>query len=181
MLKARDAVLKMKEYHPPLSGRGGLRLDFNENTSGCSPRVMAKLRAIVEDQLTRYPERQGVEQRVARFFGVQPSRLLLTNGVDEAIHLLCETFLESGDEVIIPTPTFSMYELYAQQTGATVITLQAAVDFAFPIAAVLSAITERTKLIAIGSPNNPTGTVISQNNLVAVLKAAPQAAVLLDR
>jgi histidinol-phosphate aminotransferase len=180
MLKARDAVLKMKEYHPPLSGRDGLRLDFNENTSGCSPRVMAKLRVLVEDQLARYPEREPVELKISTFFGVQPKQLLLTNGVDEAIHLLCETYLESGDEVIIPTPTFSMYELYAQQTGATVMTVEAAPDFGFPIAAVLSAITERTKLIAIASPNNPTGAVISRNDLVAILEAAPQTAVLLD-
>jgi histidinol-phosphate aminotransferase len=170
----------MKEYHPPLSGRDGLRLDFNENTSGCSPRVMAKLHAIVEDQLTRYPERELVEQKVAAFFGVQPSQLLLTNGVDEAIHVLCETFLESGDEVIIPVPTFSMYELYAQQTGATVITVQAGADFAFPAAALLSAMSPRTKMIAIASPNNPTGAVISHKDLVTILKAAPQAAVLLD-
>jgi histidinol-phosphate aminotransferase len=170
----------MKEYHPPLSGRDGLRLDFNENTSGCSPRVMAKLRAIVEDQLARYPEREAVEQKAAAFFGIQPRQLLLTNGVDEAIHLLCETFLESGDEVIIPIPTFSMYELYAQQTGATVITVQANVDFAFPTAALLCAMSPRTKMIAIASPNNPTGAVISRQDLVTILQAAPQAAVLLD-
>jgi histidinol-phosphate aminotransferase len=180
VLKARDAVLKMKEYHPPLSGRDGMRLDFNENTSGCSPRVMAKLRAIAEDQLSRYPEREPVEQIAASFFGLQPSQLLLTNGVDEAIHLLCETFLESGDEVIIPVPTFSMYELYAQQTGATVITVQADADLAVPSAALLSAISPRTKMIAIASPNNPTGAVISHKDLVTILRTAPQAAVLLD-
>jgi histidinol-phosphate aminotransferase len=180
VLKARDAVLKMKEYHPPLSGRDGLRLDFNENTSGCSPRVMSKLRTIVEDQLTRYPEREPVEQKAAAFFGAKPSQLLLTNGVDEAIHLLCETFLEAGDEVIIPVPTFSMYELYAQQTGATVVTVQANANFAFPTAPLLSAISPRTKMIAIASPNNPTGAVISRADLIQILKSAPQAVVLLD-
>src|SRR5437868_5723828 len=155
----------MKEYHPPLSGRDGLRLDFNENTSGCSPRVMAKLRAIAEDQLARYPEREPVERKVATFFGIEPEQLLLTNGVDEAIHLLCETYLESGDEVIIPTPTFSMYELYAQQTGATVVAIQADADFTFPTAALLSSISDHTKMINIASPNNPTGAVISQDDL----------------
>jgi histidinol-phosphate aminotransferase len=180
VLRARDAVLKMKEYHPPLGGRDGIRLDFNENTSGCSPRVMTKLRAAAEDQLARYPERGAVEQVLATFFGVQPTKLLLTNGVDEAIHLLCETFLEPGDEVIIPVPTFSMYELYAQQTGATVITVQAEAEFAFPTAGLLSAISPRTKMIFIASPNNPTGAVISHRDLVTVLQTATQAAVLLD-
>jgi histidinol-phosphate aminotransferase len=170
----------MKEYHPPLSGRDGLRLDFNENTSGCSPTVIAKLREIVEDQLARYPERAPVERKVANFFGIAAEELLLTNGVDEAIHLLCETYLGRGDEVIIPTPTFSMYELYAEQTWATVVSVQANADFEFPTAAVIAAINASTKMIAIASPNNPTGAVISRGDLIRILEKAPHAAVLLD-
>jgi histidinol-phosphate aminotransferase len=170
----------MKEYHPPLSGRDGLRLDFNENTSGCSPRVMAKLREIAEERLARYPERAPVERKVAGFYGVRPEELLLTNGVDEAIHILCETYLEAGDEVIIPTPTFSMYELYAQQTGATVISVQADANFSFPITAVLAAINANTKMVAIASPNNPTGAVVALADLIRILVRAPQAVVLLD-
>ncbi|HUS19226.1 MAG TPA: histidinol-phosphate transaminase [Terriglobales bacterium] len=180
MLKARKAVLEMKEYHPPLSGREGLRLDFNENTVGCSPRVLAKLRSITADQLARYPEREPGERTIAAFLGVSAAQVLLTNGVDEAIHLLCECYLQDDDEVIIPTPTFSMYEIYAQQTGAKVITVQAADDLRFPVAGVLSAINARTKVIAIASPNNPTGAATSEEELVQVLKAAPHAAVLVD-
>src|SRR5437588_6708327 len=93
MLKARDAVIKMKEYHPPLSGRRGLRLDFNENTSGCSPRVLARLREITEDELARYPERGPVEAKVSKWLSLSPEQVLLTNGVDEGIHLISETFL----------------------------------------------------------------------------------------
>src|SRR6266404_6889960 len=104
MLRARDAVIQMKEYHPPLSGRRGLRLDFNENTSGCSPKVLARLREITADDLTRYPERAPVEAKVATKHGLAPEQVLLTNGVDEAIHLLCQTFLEQADEAIIVVP-----------------------------------------------------------------------------
>src|SRR6266545_3179477 len=118
MLKARAAVLRLKEYHPPLGGRRGMRLDFNENTSGCSPRVLAKLRALDGETLARYPEREPVEAAVAKFLSLDPRQVLLTNGVDEGIHLLCEAYLEPEDEVLVAVPTFSMYEIYALATGA---------------------------------------------------------------
>jgi histidinol-phosphate aminotransferase len=181
MLKARDAVIAMKEYHPPLAGRQGLRLDFNENTRGCSPKVLVRLSEITADDLTRYPERAPVEAMVSAMQGLAPAEVLLTNGIDEAIHLLCETFLEQADEAIIIVPTFGMYELFVQQSGAKVIAVQAeTTDFAFPVARVLAAITPRTRFIAFASPNNPTGGVIRRSDLLAVLAAAPQAAILLD-
>lgn len=181
MLKARPAVIAMSEYHPPLAGRQGLRLDFNENTSGCSPQVIARLRAITADDLTRYPERAPVEAKVAARLALSPDQVLLTNGVDEAIHLLCETYLEPEDEAVIVVPTFGMYQLFVQQTGAKVIAVQSeGSDFGFPLAKVIASITPRTKFIAFASPNNPTGGVIQHNDLLSILNAAPQAALLLD-
>src|SRR5512143_2886605 len=125
MLNARTAIRSLKEYHPPLGGREGLRLDFNENTVGCSPRVMDVLRKLDYERLAKYPERKPIERLVDDFLNVAPGQLLLTNGVDEGIHLLCETYLEPGDEVIVAVPTFSMYEIYAAATGARVVTVQA--------------------------------------------------------
>jgi histidinol-phosphate aminotransferase len=180
MLEARQTVRNLKEYHPPLGGRVGLRLDFNENTSGCSPRVVEALRALDADRLARYPDREPVERRVAEFLGLQPAAALLTNGVDEAIHLLCETYLEAGDEVLIVVPTFSMYEICAQATGARVITIPAGREFRFPAEALLAAITPRTRLIAVASPNNPTGAVAPKADLLRIARAAPRAAVLVD-
>ena len=110
-LRPRSAVERMHEYHPPLAGRDGLRLDFNENTLAPSPRVQHVLQRIAADTLTKYPERHHVEQIVAKHFGLAEDAVLLTNGVDEAIHLICETYLELQDEVVIVTPTFSMYAL----------------------------------------------------------------------
>ena len=181
-LRARAAVTTMKEYHPPLSGRTGLRLDFNENTLSCSARVAAKLREISGDKLTIYPERQPIEALVAEHLGLAEEQVLLTNGVDEAIHLVCETYLEPGDEVLIVVPTFSMYEIYALSTGATVITIQAEPEeeFRFPIEKVLVAIGSQTKMIALATPNNPTGAVVTTKNIVRILEAAPQTAVLID-
>ena len=181
-LRARNAVATMKEYRPPLSGRTGLRLDFNENTLSCSPRVAAKLREISADKLTIYPERQPVEALTAEHLGLPKEQVLLTNGVDEAIHLVCETYLEPEHEVLIVVPTFSMYEIYALSTGARVITIQAdpEEEFRFPIEKVLAAIRPQTRLIALATPNNPTGAVVSTKSIARILEAAPQAAVLID-
>lgn len=180
MLNARDAVRRVPVYHPPLARRDGLRLDFNENTEGCSPRVLQRLREITPDDLARYPERDPVEKVVARHLGLAPEQVLLTNGVDEAIHLLCETYLEPQDEVLIVTPAFSMYEIYAGATGARVVRVQCDGDFQFPLTKILSSITPATRLIAIASPNNPTGTVATREELLRIANAAPGAALLVD-
>lgn len=180
MLSARSAVRTLKEYHPPLGGREGLRLDFNENTVGCSPRVLEILQQLDYERLAKYPEREPVEKAVADHLGLAAAQVLLTNGVDEGIHLLCETYLEPGDEVIVAVPTFSMYEIYAAATGARVITVQARDDFAFPTAEVLARITDRTRMVALANPNNPTGAVASREDLLKIAAAAPNAALLVD-
>src|SRR5271169_67610 len=132
MLSARKAVQQMREYHPPLAGRKGLRLDFNENAEGCSPRVLARIREVTADDLARYPERAPVEAIAAAHLGLAAEQVLLTNGVDEAIHLLCEAYLEPQDEIIVVTPTFSMYEIFAEATGAKVVRVQCGEDMRFP-------------------------------------------------
>jgi histidinol-phosphate aminotransferase len=179
MLRARTAVAMLHEYHPPLANREGLRLDFNENVYGCSPRVLARLASLTAETLTQYPERGPTEALVASFLGLPPEQILLTNGVDEAIHLLCETYLEPGDEALLVVPTFSMYAIYAAATGARVITIPAA-DFRFPLRLLLANLTSRTKLIAIANPNNPTGSLATARDLLELALCAPQAALLVD-
>jgi histidinol-phosphate aminotransferase len=180
MLEVRESVRKLPTYHPPPGGREGLRLDFNENTVGCSPRVLARLRQITAEEIACYPEREPIEARVAGFLEINSDELLLTNGVDEAIHLLCETFLEPGDEALIVVPTFAMYEICAAATGARVITVPADADFRFPTSDLLSKITPRTRLIVVANPNNPTGSVAEAATLLEIARRAPQAAILVD-
>jgi histidinol-phosphate aminotransferase len=180
VLKAREAIRTLKEYHPPLGNREGLRLDFNENTAGCSPRVLERLRQIDGENLARYPVRDAGERAVAKHFGISPAEVLLTNGTDEAIHLICETYLEPGNEAIIVVPTFAMFEIYAAQTGTKVISIPAAKDFEFPTDSVIAAITPRTRFLAVANPNNPTGTWVPIADLVRIAETAPDAAVLID-
>ncbi len=180
MLSPREAVRTLPSYHPPLAGRDGLRLDFNENTVGCSPRVLERLRQLNPEQLASYPEREPVEAAVADTLGIAAPELLLTNGVDEAIHLLCETYLEPGDEALIVMPTYSMYRIYMMAAGAQVVSVPAGKDFQFPGDDLCHRITPRTRLIAIANPNNPTGTVAPPENLRRIARSAPEAAVLVD-
>src|SRR6201995_5056374 len=165
----RIAVQQMHAYHPPLAGRQGLRLDFNENTVACSPRVLEALAGIVASDLAKYPERAQVEAKVAQHLELQPDQVLLTNGVDEAIHVLCQTYLDRDDQFLFPTPTYSMYEIYGSCTDAIVRPVACGEDFAFPIEGLLAAITPRTRLIAIASPNSPTGTVASRAQILEIL------------
>jgi histidinol-phosphate aminotransferase len=180
MLKPREAVRNLKEYHPPLGNREGLRLDFNENTAGCSPRVLERLRGLERETLARYPQREPAEQLVAAHLGISSPELLLTNGTDEAIHLVCETYLQPGDEVLIVVPTFAMFEIYAAATGASVISIPAGDNFEFPVEKVLASLTPRTRLIAVANPNNPTGALVAPRELEGIAKAAPHTALLID-
>ncbi|HSM78473.1 MAG TPA: aminotransferase class I/II-fold pyridoxal phosphate-dependent enzyme, partial [Bryobacteraceae bacterium] len=176
----RARVEAMKEYHPPLGNRDAMRLDFNENTIACSPKVKEVLGQISAGALTRYPEREPVERIVAEHVGVAAEQLVLTNGVDEAIHVLFETFLDEGDELLLPVPTYTMYEVYASATDARVVTVQASEDLAFPYEALLDAITPRTKIIAIANPNSPSGSVATREQILELARRAPQAMVLVD-
>jgi histidinol-phosphate aminotransferase len=176
----RARVRAMKEYHPPLGGRDLLRLDFNENTLACSPMVREVLGSISAGALTRYPEREPVEAIVAAHLRLVPAQVALTNGVDEAIHVLFEAFLDTGDELLLPVPTYTMYEVYASATDARVVTVQAGDDLEFPFERLLAAITAKTKIIAIANPNSPSGSVASREQLLQIADRAPHAMLLVD-
>jgi len=176
----RARVQSMPEYHPPLGSRDALRLDFNENTLACSPKVREVLGRISAGSLTRYPEREPVEAIVAAHLGLAPAQVALTNGVDEAIHVLFEAFLEAGDELLLPVPTYTMYQIYASATDANIVPVQADESLAFPSERLLSAITPRTKIVAIANPNSPSGSAATRDRLLAIANRAPHAVVFVD-
>ena len=183
MLKARKSITGMHEYQSPLttsSPAPQLRLDLNENTSGCSPRVLAKLRSLDAKTVALYAAREPGEKLVAEFLGLEPAQVLLTNGADEAIDLLCRTYLEADDEIIFVTPAFAMYEIFARAVGAKMVPVPAGPEFSFPADGILRAITPRARLIIVTNPNNPTGAIAGRTDIVRIVEAAPEAAVLLD-
>jgi len=182
-LTPRPAVQKMAPYHPPTGGRQGkLRLDFNENTVGCSPKVIEYLKEnLTADALTVYPEYIDAMRELAAYFAVAPGELLLSNGTDEAIQVLINTFVDDGDDVLLLKPSYAMYRFYAELAGASVREIDyAATDLEFPLDEFIAAIRPSTRAILIANPNNPTGTVINLDAIRRILEAAPQAAVLID-
>jgi histidinol-phosphate aminotransferase len=183
MIEPRAAVKKMAPYHPPSAGRDGkLRLDFNENTVGCSPAVIESLRQhLTSSQLSIYPEYVDAMRELAAFFEVAEEEFTLTNGTDEAIQVLVNTFVDDGDEVVVLRPSYAMYRFYGEVAGAAVqeVPYQAG-TLAFPMDELLSVIRPTTRAVLIANPNNPTGTAIDLDGIRKILEAAPHAAVLID-
>ncbi len=172
----------MAPYHPPSGGRSGkLRLEFNENTIGCSPKVIEYLKQkLTAPQLSIYPEYAEATHDLAAFFKVQETEFIITNGTDEAIQVMINTFVEDADEVLTLKPSYAMYRFYAELAGATTTEIAYPETLSFPIADLLKAITPKTNAILIANPNNPTGTGVTLNEIQQILEAAPQSAVLID-
>jgi histidinol-phosphate aminotransferase len=171
----------MAPYSPPSAGRAGkLRLDFNENTCGASPSVIAAIeRYLTADALAVYPEYVETKPALAAFFGVVPDQFLITNGTDEAIQVLVNTFVDAGGNALILHPAYAMYRFYLEVAGANVREISYTPEtLEFPLQALLAAITPDTRAILISNPNNPTGTLL--RDVTPVLDAAPHAAVLID-
>jgi histidinol-phosphate aminotransferase len=179
----RKAVQQMKPYSPPTAGRADkLRLDFNENTIGCSPMVAEFLRTRITDGLLSiYPEYNDAKRELTSYFGTREGEMLLTNGTDEAIQVLINTFVDDGDEILILQPSYAMYRFYAELAGAPIREVQyRAETLAFPLEELFDAITSQTRAILISNPNNPTGTAVKPDVVEQILARAPYAAVLID-
>jgi histidinol-phosphate aminotransferase len=184
-IPVRRAVLAMAPYAAPEEGRSRkLRLDFNENTVGCSPAVLRSLSRMTAEQMAIYPEYQATTKRLARFFRVRPEEMHLTNGIDDALHLIADTFIEDGDMVLIAEPTFDMYRFFSELAGARITTLRYDANMNFPVEDVLDKLRKssspKPRVLFIANPNNPTGTLVQPKDLRLILLAAPQTLVLVD-
>jgi histidinol-phosphate aminotransferase len=173
----------MAPYHPPTGGRRNkLRLDFNENTVGAPPHVIDFIkRFLTAADLSMYPEYDHALEDLSRHFGVALDEMTLTNGTDEAIQLLINTYIGEGDEVLILRPSYAMYRFYAQLAGAHVHELNYRPGtLAFPADELIERITPLIRAVLISNPNNPTGTGTTLNVIERILKKAENAAVLVD-
>jgi histidinol-phosphate aminotransferase len=173
----------MAPYSPPTGGRvDKLRLDFNENTVGCSPRVIEFLKQRLDGiQLATYPEYTEARKELAAHFRVENEQMLLTNGTDEAIQVLINTYVDDGDEVIILRPSYAMYRFYAEVAGACIQEIDYRADtLEFPLEELLEAIQPTTRAILISNPNNPTGAAVNVEGIERILRKASGAAVLID-
>ncbi len=173
----------MAPYSPPTGGRAEkLRLDFNENTVGCSPRVIEFLnKRLTASQLSVYPEYADAIQELAAFFNVSTDEFTLTNGTDEAIQVLVNTYVDDQNDVVLLKPSYAMYRFYAEVAGASIREVEYhPEDLSFPLQELLDALRPETTAVLIANPNNPTGTGVGPRGLRKILEAASKAAVLVD-
>jgi histidinol-phosphate aminotransferase len=178
--------LKINEIPPYLKPTGdrrtGTRLDANENLWGPPPRVSAALR-LGSDRIAAYPDEAGkLANSAARRFGARADGLILTNGADEAIYALMSLLAGRGDRVVMPVPGFNLYALAARLHGARIVGVPLGSHFEFRQSRLMKAVTNRTRMVVLVTPNNPTGTEISSAEIEAVAKRAARfdVPVLLD-
>jgi histidinol-phosphate aminotransferase len=173
----------MSEYDKPLELYDGLRLHQNENTIGCSPRVLAALAALRSDQLAFYPPYRAVTEACAAHFGVDPGHLTLVNGLDEGILAAAVAHLRPSEqgrvrEAVVPEPAFEVFTVFAEAAGGRVVCVAPQADFSFSLEDVLAAVTPDTGLVFITNPNNPTGVAVPQEAIRTVAQHVPPDAVV---
>lgn len=165
----------MKEVKREYGLEEVIKLASNENPLGPSKKAQDAIVAAMAD-IHRYPDGGARDLKAALCArnGVTPSQILVGNGSDEVIKMISETFLHAGDEVVIPAPTFSQYWFGAQVMGGTTVTVELGAGFEFDLDAVLAAVTERTRLVYLCTPNNPTGTYIKKQAMQSFLERVPK-------
>jgi len=180
----KQHIAAMSAYKPPLDGRdpkAHLLLDFNERTLPIAQVVQEALIAYIQSgRLQMYPAYGNIVEVIADYCGVKAEQLMITNGSDQGIDLIIRAACREGDEAIIPGPSFPIYSHCAKIENLRILEPQYTRENGFPTEQVLSLINAKTRLICFGNPNNPSGTVVQRADIVRILKAAPQAAVLVD-
>ena len=181
MKSPRKTILDAKGYEIPLYlDECRLKLDSNENTIGPSPKVIEVLRSVTAEDIKFYPAYGEVLGKLAAYNGVKTSMLLPANGADEVISYVFDTFVEPENTVLTVKPSFAMPKIYAGIIGCEYKEVPYSEKWAFPVDDLIKNIDEKTKLIIITTPNNPTGEAISRENLLKILQAAEGRYVLID-
>lgn len=169
------------DYTKPRSQPSALRLHLNENTAGCSPKVLEAIRAIDAQRIAVYPDYDEAKRDCAAALGVDPAWVALTNGLDEGIWAAAAACIRGGDrnaEAIVPEPAFDMYAACVEAAGGRVVRVPPPPDLVLPTDAVLAAVTAATRLVFLSSPNNPSGLPVAPESLTAIAAALPPGALL---
>ncbi len=188
--QARQEVEKMTPYSAPLEGRRELlRLDFNENTIGPSPKVIQAIQNIPADQISIYPEYNGLKEAIANHLNsseianpIKSNQIGLFNGVDAALHAIFHAYGNRKDAFLTTTPTFGYYHPCACMQGMEIIEIPYEQNsFEFPFNRIYKALIEQNpKLLIICNPNNPTGTNLSAQRIIQLAKASPETLIVID-
>jgi len=153
------------------------KLSSNENLLGSSPKAMAAIEASIRD-LNIYPDGKPhrLQQALSKFYNGQltPDQFIIGNGGSEIIDILIRGFVNAGSECIVSNPCFSPYVMFSEWSAAKVVDVPLlAPDYRLDVEGILSAVNERTRIIFLTSPNNPTGTYIRSSEMNQLLEAIP--------
>jgi len=145
-----------------------IKMNANENPYGCSPKVLQAL--ATSTNLSIYPDdsQQELRQRLAGYAGVAPECIVASHGSNTLIDLIVRLFIEPGDEVINCVPTFDIYRFCTEIYGGVVVNVERDENFNISVDAVKAAITDKTKLIFLATPNNPSGNVIPRQDIIKI-------------
>jgi len=171
-------------YEKPAEMYDGLRLHQNENTEGCSPRVLEALARLTRENLGFYPPYSAATDAAARYLGVTPDRVALVNGLDEGIMGAAIAYLRpsagSGvvPESLVPEPAFEIFRFDTVVAGGRLVQVKPQPDFEFALDEVLAAITPATRIVFITSPNNPTGVSVSFDAIRTIATRIPKEAIV---
>jgi len=146
-----------------------IKLDANENPYGCSPRVQRALASYSGFNIYPDSEQGELRQMLSEYIGVEPERIVAGNGSDELIGYIMRSFVGPGDEVINCIPTFDIFRHRAQLCGGTLVEIPRNEDYTVNVAAVKAAITPKTRMIPLATPNNPTGTIMTQKDILEIV------------
>jgi histidinol-phosphate aminotransferase len=155
-----------------------IKLASNENPFGPSPKALAAIQDAAK-QLHLYPDGNAFyfKQKLAAKLGVEPANLILGNGSNEIIEFLGHALLGPGDDIVVSEYCFAIYPIVAKMLGANVISVPAK-NYGHDLRAMLKAITPRTKAVFVANPNNPTGTLASNEEVMDLVNGVPAHAVL---
>lgn len=176
-----ERVRGQSAYRPPLlAGAIQLRLDRNEGRGTLELLRAGELLASGGAELARrYPQSGGLQSELAARFGVESDRVLVTAGGDDSLSRICQAFVDPGSEVILPSPTFEMIAKYTTLAGGIIRDLPWG-GSEFPVEEILSSATPQTRVVAVVSPNNPTGSVVRPAALERLIRELPHVLLLVD-
>lgn len=181
MIKPKKNIEEMVGYPVPLyEEEGFLKLNGNENNFGCSKKILEMFKNISYENISYYPLYGKLLDTLANFHKIDKDFIIATNGGDEAISAIYKIYLNENDKVLSVAPTFAMPKIYAKICNADFVEVPYQEKWIFPIDNFLSKITDDVKIVHLTSPNNPTGDLISKENILKILDKAKNKVVIID-
>ena len=181
MLKPRKELIGLNTYEiAPYPQNWDMKLDSNENYIGPSTSVLRTIKNITAEQISQYPYYGSFYDTLSEIYGVNKNCIAITNGADEALCAIINTYLSKEDSVVTVSPSFSMPKIYTAIIGAEYIEVPYKDRWIYPFEDIINTVSDNTKIILITSPNNPTGDIAPLEQIIELLKKFPDKAVVVD-